>query len=84
MADFQQYRTIRTIGEGGMGEVLFAFYHHLRGDAAKAANAYSVGLQQHDLDVSARKTRVGIKDYCLEILYQRMRKEIGALIGVEN
>ena len=63
---------------------LLAFYHHLRGDAAKAANAYSVGLQQHDLDVSARKTRVGIKDYCLEILYQRMRKEIGALIGVEN
>ena len=24
MADFQQYRTIRTIGEGGMGEVLLA------------------------------------------------------------
>ena len=41
-------------------------------------------FQQYDHDVSARKTRVGIKDYCLEILYQRMRKEIGALIGVEN
>ena len=63
---------------------LLAFYHHLRGDPVKAINAYSVGVQQHDLEVSARTTRVGIKDYCLEILYQRMRKEIGTLVGVEN
>ena len=63
---------------------LLAFYHHLRGDPVKATNAYTVGVQQHDLEVSARKTRVGIKDYCLEILYQRMRKEIGTLVGVEN
>ena len=63
---------------------LLVFYHHLRGDADKAINAFSVGIQQHDLEVSARKTRVGIKDYCLEILYQRMRQEIGTLIGAEN
>ena len=63
---------------------LLAYYHHLRGDSDKAIKAYSTGVRQHELETAARNTRIEIKDYCLEILYERIRVEIGTLIGAAN